>query len=175
MRLWAVVMAALIFLTGCFHGSVASSDGAKYIAELGEMIQRSDRIVVNEHSFELDAYDFAAHKSLLSHDVIYDSRELNRQQKALFLATVQQLKPETQDAFPACIFEPHHTVLFFSGVKLISTMKICFQCGQVKWDASTTTPPWALYSGLSGFISGIGLQPVRDWRALARQHLNVGS
>lgn len=144
-------------------------DGREYIAELSDAIQRADRIVVTEHSSQFDAYDVTSGKSLVPEEIVYGTRQLGSQQKALFLSTVEQLDPKTQDAFPACIFESHHTVMFYAGGNLESTMDICFQCGQVKWSATRTTPPWSLYSGLAAFIEGIGFQPERDWAALAAQ------
>ena len=146
-------------------------EGRAYITELSNMIRGSDRIVVTEHSFQDDAYDADSGKSLIPNDVIYGTRQLTSQQRELFLSTINQLDPKTQDAFPACIFEPHHTIRFYAGDKLKSTMDICFQCGQVEWDATSTTPPWSLYSGLATFIKDVGFQPERDWAALARRHV----
>lgn len=145
-------------------------EGREYKAALSAMIKRADKIVVTEHSFQDDLYDEDTGKSLIPNEVVYGTRELNQQQKNLFLSTIDGLNPTTQDAFPACIFEPHHTVTFFADGKLISSMEICFQCGQVEWDATKATPPWSLYSGLATFIKAIGFEPERDWTALAKQH-----
>ena len=146
-------------------------DGQAYLGALAEIIQRSDRISVTEHSYEYDAYDTEAGRSLIPDEVVYGTRELDASQEGLFLSTIQALDPKTQDAFAACIFEPHHTVRFYTAGKLTSTMKICFECGQVEWDATKTTPPWSLPSGLATFINGIGFSPDRDWAALAKQHM----
>ena len=145
--------------------------GREYRDDLSGMIRRSDRIVVTEHSYQYDAYDMDAGKSLIPDEIVYGARELNQQQKEFFLSTVDRLDPKTQDAFPACIFEPHHTVQFYLDGKLSSTMEICFQCGQVEWDATKASPPWSLYSGLATFIDGIGFKAERDWHTLAKSHL----
>lgn len=176
MKKIAAVLLMAIAAAGCqARAGIAAEvqaddrDGREYITELSDAIQRADRIVVTEHSSQFDAYDVTSGKSLVPEEIVYGTRQLSSQQKALFLSTVEQLDPKTQDAFPACIFESHHTVMFYAGGKLESTMDICFQCGQVKWSATRTTPPWSLYSGLAAFIEGIGFQPERDWAALAAQ------
>lgn len=159
--------------TGASTRSTQSEDqeGRAYQEALAETIHRSDRIVVTEHSFQYDAYDTDTGKSLIRNEIVYGTRELDASQADLLLSTVKGLDPKTQDAFPACIFAPHHTVRFYAASKLISTMEICFECGQVKWDATRATPPWSLYAGLATFIKGIGFSPERDWSALAKRHL----
>jgi hypothetical protein len=145
-------------------------NGRVYLGALAETIQRSDRISVTEHSYQYDAYHTEAGKSLIPNEIVYGTRELDASRKAIFLSTVNALDPKTQDAFAACIFEPHHTVRFYTAGKLTSTMEICFECGQVEWDGTKATPPWSLPSGLATFIKDIGFSPDRDWAILAKQH-----
>ena len=94
---------------------------------------------------------------------------LTEAQIEMFLATMEALDAKTQTGFSACIIEPHHTIAFFAGSKLTSTMHICFKCNQVSWDATTATPPEGLYEGLRIFIKAIGMQPSRDWKLLASE------
>lgn len=145
--------------------------GLAYRDELAGLIRRSDRIVVTEHSYLYDAYDAQAGKSLIPEEVVYGSLPLSQSQKDFFLATVDGLDPELQDAFAACIYEPHHRIEFYALDKRISTMAICFKCSQVRWDATSATPPWSLYSGLGALMREVGFSPERDWAALAEQHL----
>lgn len=147
------------------------SSGLEYRNALAELIERSDRIVVSEHSFEFDAYDAQAGKSRIPETVVYGRRELSGDQRAFFLSTVEGLDPATQDAFTACIFEPHHTIEFYAQDERIGTMAICFKCSQVEWDGAAMAPPWALYSGLAKLVEAAGFSPERDWGALAEQHL----
>lgn len=149
----------------------ADREGRQYRQELTELIRKSDRIVVTEHSYEYDAYDMDAGKSLIDDEIVYGTRELDAAQKAFFLSTIEALDPKTQDAIAACIFEPHHTIEFYAAGKLASTMDICFQCGQVEWDKTRASPPWALYSGLAAVVEHIGFSPDRDWATLAKRHL----
>lgn len=162
----ASIFAILLLIAGC-----AQKQGKTYLNELSNAIHDSDRIIVTEHSFELDAYDMDKNVSLLPETVVYRTLELNQEQKNMFLSAIKQLDPKTQDAFPACIFEPHHTVYFHVKGKLRSTMQICFGCGQVEWSATQATPPWSLYGGLQSVIKNLGLQPERDWPILAQEHL----
>ena len=150
--------------------SVALS-GLAYRDALAGMIRRADRIVVTEHSYLYDAYDADAGKSLIPSEVVYGSHQLSPAQKDFFQSTIDGLDPTTQDAFAACVFEPHHRIEFYAGGERISTMANCFKCSQVKWDATSATPPWSLYPGLAALVEEAGFSPKRDWAALARQHL----
>lgn len=149
----------------------ADSSGAEYRNQLAEMIRRSERIVVTEHSYAFDAYDSKAGKSLIPDEVVYGTHELSGGQADFFLDTVNGLDPRTQDAVTACIFEPHHTIRFYAADESVSTMKICFKCAQVEWDGSELDPPWALCTGLAAVVKAAGFSPERDWQALAQQHL----
>jgi hypothetical protein len=168
MRTRTLSLLLLLLIAGCEAGG-----GRQYIDDLSAMIRRSDRIVVTEHSSSLDAYDFESETSPLPEQVVYATRELSQAQRQKFLHTIENLAPAIQDAFPACVPEIHHTVHFYSHGELISKMEICFECGQVIWNATKATPPWALYSGLASFIEDIGLEPERDWDALAKKHASV--
>ncbi len=158
----------ILLFCGC---APAKPQGGEYQQTLAKMIEQSDRIVVTEHSDQFDAFDANAGKSLIQSEIVYGTHELDASQKRLFLSTVRDLDPKLQNAFPLCIIEPHHSIRFYAGGKLTSTMDICFKCGQVEWDATKATPPWSLYSGLETLITAIGFSPKRDWSALAKQHL----
>ena len=149
----------------------ADTSGAQYRSQLAEMIRRSERIVVTEHSYPFDAYDTKAGKSLIPDEVVYGTRELSGREVDFFLDTVNGLDPSTQDAFAACIFEPHHTIRFYTAAESVSTMKICFKCWQVEWDGTELAPPWALYTGLAAVVKEAGFSPERDWASLAQPHL----
>lgn len=147
------------------------SDGLEYRKALAGLIRRADRIVVTEHSYLYDAYDADAGKSLIPNEVVYGRHPLSPSQRDFFQSLVDGLDPTTQDAFAACIFEPHHRIEFYAAGERISTMAICFKCSQVKWDATSAIPPWSLYSGLAALMEEVGFSSERDWVALAKQHL----
>ena len=150
---------------------IADAEGQRYIQALVSAIDSADRIVVTEHSFDYDAYDMENQRSLLDQPVVYATKELSQEQVTAFRSSISALNSATQDAFAACIFEPHHTVTFYRSGQPQSAMRICFECAQVEWGATSITPPWSLYGGLREFVSSIGLQPDRDWRALAMEHV----
>ena len=165
MKLWRL---AFLLMTLCACSRTGSS---AYLTALEDAIRSADRIVIAEHSSPVDLYDAAAGKPLAHKEFVYRTVELNDSQRSQFLKLIEGLDPKEQDAFPACIFEGHHTVRFYAGAKLVSSLQVCFECGQVEWPVTNATPPWSLVPGLEKVIRNAGLQPKRDWAELARAHL----
>lgn len=151
----------LLFLPLIAHAAVPAGSQA-YIDALSRTIRSADRIVVTEHSFALD--------SVVQQEVVYRTRELGIGQRSSFRKLVERINPQSQSVYSACMFEPHHTIHFYSRNEEISTMRICFKCNQIEWDGSKDAPPGAIYGALRSFILRIGLEPSRDWRALAEAH-----
>jgi hypothetical protein len=104
---------------------------------------------------------------------VYWTVDLSAEQKQMFLQTVENLDPKTQDDFSLCSFDPHHTVRFYAREELLSTMQICFKCSQVAWRDAPGLPPWSLFSGLHDFFERIGLKPDQNWSELAWAHLQM--
>lgn len=144
--------------------------GIQFIQNLQNLITRSDRIIVTEHSNEFDFIDGKIDRSLIPEKIVYKTKELSPEQSTTFLGMVKNLDDKTEVSAPACIFEPHHSIAFFSGKKQIGTMEICFGCGQVEWTEFPKELPAGLITGLAGFISQIGMEPKRDWHMLAQKH-----
>lgn len=170
-----ILLAALLAVSSC-----KPRERGQYLDDLGATIQRSDQIVITEHSSGWDAIkdlplgEGGHVESLIGDDVVYERRELSGAQKQMFFETVAGLDPKPRDAFTACVPEIHHTIRFLKAQKVISTMDICFQCGDIFWNGTKATPePDALYSGLFDVMTRIGLHPERDWKALAREHLQL--
>lgn len=168
-RIFMIVLLVLA-LSACGAAGSEGTGSSEYKADLLALIERSDRIVVTEHSGPYDNYQTNAGKPRAPEQIVYRARELDAKQKARFLDIVRDMDETEQDAFPACVFEPHHTIRFHAQDELISTMRICFMCGQVEWNGSSATPPWSLYSALAALIDDIGLQAERDWQGLAVRH-----
>ena len=146
-------------------------DGRRYIEILADEISSADQIVVTEHSFEFDAYDYNAKKSQIKSQIIYNSVELSPAQKMGFARTIRGLKPDIVSGASLCIFAPHHSIAFYRAGVQTSLMEICFDCDQVEWRRANYLPPESLFPALSALISGIGLQPERDWAKLAAEHV----
>jgi hypothetical protein len=151
--------------------SASDAEGRRYLAALVAAIDSAERIVVSEHSFKYDAPDDKGEEVLRANPIVYGTQELSQEQRAAFKATISKLDPATPEAFAACIFEPHHTVTFFRSNEEPSAMLICFECGDVRWKSTSSTAPESLIGGLGELVESVGLEPFRDWRALAREHL----
>lgn len=147
-----------------------NGEGRAYIKELAAAVGESDRIVVTEHSNVDDVLDELTQPQRPKdyRPIIYAARELSPLERSKFLIAIRSMAVATQDAEPACIFEPHHTITFFRANRQTSAMRICFQCGQVEWDGSSNTRPWSLVPTLQTLIAGLGMKEERNWRTLAR-------
>jgi hypothetical protein len=160
----------IVSLTDVRAERTDSGEGQLYINALGEAVQKAEQIVVTEHSDVSDVFD-SNPQSLRAEKyrpIIYNTHELSSSERADFLNAVKKMEPNTQDAFTACAFEPHHTITFVRQRRAMSTLRVCFQCGQVEWDGSNKTPPWSLIPTLKNMIEKIGMKGKRDWYALAK-------
>lgn len=147
-----------------------SGDGRMYINALAEALQESDRIVVTEHSNVDDILDpeTQPQRPIEYIPIVYATHELTPSDRAVFLNSVKSMPAKTQDSEPACIFEPHHTISFYRGKTQTSSMRICFQCGQVEWDGTTKSRPRSLVPALKTLLANWGMQAERDWHTLAK-------
>lgn len=147
-----------------------SGEGQLYMNALAEAVLRADRIVVTEHSNVNDVLESDTRQPPAGsyRPLIYNTHEFTTHERADFLHAVMIIDPKTQDAFAACVFEPHHSITFFKQGRMVSTLRVCFQCGQVELDGSDKTPPWALVPVLKDMIGKIGMKDERDWHALAK-------
>ncbi|WP_374356392.1 hypothetical protein [Chitinimonas sp.] len=162
-KLFGALLAAAM-LCGCVQ---SDSSGKQYLADLGNLIGKADRIVLVEHSSSYDLFQIQKGEQIPLEEIAYRRIQLTAQQKDRFQSMIMALPPETQNAFPACIIEAHHRIEFYQAGKKIDSMEVCFVCGQVEWGGTKATPPWALYGGLEGFVASVGLQPKREWASLA--------
>jgi hypothetical protein len=136
--------------------------GGKYLRDLRAAIENADDITITEHSDK--SYYITPDRGLEGYkEQVYAVVKISQSEKRGLIEMVNALDTTTQNAFPACIFDPHHRLAFHSKGKLASTMEVCFECGQIEWDGSTQTPPWAIYRGMKAFVAGIGLHPKADW------------
>jgi len=145
--------------------------GRQYLDDLATLVRRADRIVVVEHSSPMDGDNDYARGLLERNEFVYGTRSLSPSQRRWFASTIEGLDARTQDVFPACIAEVHHTLLFYLRDKQISRLDVCFECGQVLWQGSRADPPWSIYPGLALVIDEVGLHPKRDWKKLASERV----
>ena len=168
MRLLILISCLFFASCGSDISSPKHSDGKAYKDALISAIESADKITVTEHSSKLDLLDDPNSIQSVAEDIEYQVVSLDGASKKKFSALMHDMNEKTQNSFPGCIFQAHHTVRFFSGERVTSTMRICFECGQVQWDGASRVPPRALYSALSDFILSVGFKPKQDWRARAR-------
>lgn len=166
-----LVLRLLIALVVLLAAGCAKEEGQHYLDAVKNAIRASDRIVVTEHSSYTDAVSVEGGDPLISNPIVHRSVELNAEQVELFLSVLDKLDPKTQTAFPLCIIDVHHTIHFYSKGKPTSSMGICFTCGQVEWSGTSVAPPASLYDGLEDVVKQLGLEPKRDWVALAQKYL----
>jgi hypothetical protein len=144
-----------------------------YKGALLRAISMAERIVVSEHS---DRYDGMAQyvdgqpepqwRSIIT----YNKREMNANQKNAFLARISAMPAFDEEIVTACIFQPRHTIEFYTGGKMSSAMRICFQCGQSEWDGSKKIAPRYIYAPLEAVVKEMGFSPERDWHNLRLAH-----
>ncbi len=141
-----------------------NEQGAKYLRELLSAVRQADVITITEHSHMTDY--LRPDRGVDGYkEKIYAVVKISQSEKRGLIDIVSSLDPKTQDAFSACIFEPHHRLAFYRSGKLTSTMEVCFECGQIEWDGTSQRPPWAIFDGMRAYISSIGLHPKSDWWA----------
>lgn len=147
------------------------SEGAAYKRDLIRAIEKADKIVVTEHSNQFDFYDYKISNVIPHDEVTYETVVLSEQDTLKFKKIVKAVPNEMPEAIAACLYDPHHTVRFFSGDKLMSTLDVCFGCGRERWNGTKHNPPVYFNEGMRKFIQGIGLKPGRKWKELAFEQL----
>lgn len=144
------------------------NDGVRYQEAFSEAIKASDRVVFIEHSDRADfPIEDVNRKDLPRYE--YRRVELSAAQKASFLRDVLTMESKTQTVFTACMFIPHHTLEFYSGKRLTSSMQICFHCGDIQWDGTELVRPEGLFHPIMTLLSKVGFEQERDWEALRKQ------
>lgn len=172
MSKYALCLLLSLALLGNASVSASPADeGRHYIRALAAEIQQADRIVITEHAFDYDAFDGKKMKTRLPLPLVYATRELTPTQRTAFASMVSGLSPRPRTILAMCLPEPHHTVRFYRNGIESSKLEICFGCGQTKWSGTTLSSPPSLETGLKEMVSGVGLHPTLDWKALARTYL----
>lgn len=168
-----IALLLLLMLPSVSLRAVDADDGKLYKEALIKAIKEADRIVVTEHSDRMDFPREEVNRQDLP-QYEYGKVELDPPARAKFLRNVEALNPVTQDVFASCIFVPHHSVAFYSGSTLNSTMRVCFHCGDIDWDGSKRVYPKAIWSAISSLIKDVGFHEERDWTALLNDQRRKG-
>jgi len=153
-----------------------ANDGRRYKEALVKAIKVSDRIVVTEHS---DRSDFPEGEQMQKDlpQLEYGRVELDGPARAKFLANAESMDGTTNTTFNKCFFIPHHTLRFYSGAKLKSTMEVCFKCRDIVWDGARLVRPVGLWTAITPLIEDAGFHTDRDgeiWAARLEKRRKEG-
>lgn len=149
-----------------------NNNGAKFKQDLERTIANSDRIVVLQHSHASDFKGIVASSSKAPY-YSYGSRVLSTGAKADFLSRVSHLsaynsRPSNRE------FEPHHTIKFYSGGRLKSTMLVSFGINEVRWNGSKHVASQDIMRAIGPVVSNAGYRTSRDWNGLAKIEYSNG-
>ena len=147
---------------------VVKSDPKLFNSALAEAIEKSDKIVIKEHSHKVDFFGTPAEEANPP-TYTYARKELTPGEKILFLENVRNLKGEEVTEHTLCMFVPHHTIDFYEGGQLKNSMKVCYKCNEVKWNGTAHDASKDVFKALSPAISRAGMHTHRAWDALAKQ------
>lgn len=161
-RYLLLLVCSLLF--ACSSEKNDAGEGAAYKADLLTAIRQSSKIVVTEHSSEMDFIE--AGQAATQKERVYRSVTLTSRDRENFINAIEQVSDATSQLVSACIFDPHHTVYFLVQGKLSSKLDVCFECSQQQWNATKHTPPADIYGGLAQFIKSVKLNPEREWVSL---------
>ncbi|MCW1887731.1 hypothetical protein OKA04_23540 [Luteolibacter flavescens] len=147
---------------------VMDDHGPAYKAQLIECIREAESITITEHSDRVDFYEPGG--PLQQNPPIFEYRTivLTENQKYAFLRAVEEMEAATEYGSNRCGFEAHHRLTFLRDGQNVSSISICFKCGEALWSQTEFTEPKGLMDVLRSAVEGAGLEPERDWRALAK-------
>ncbi len=145
-----------------------NGDALKYNQALVEAIQNADKIVIKEHSNQVDFFgtipDYSA-----APQYTYARKVLSPGEKILFLEGAKKLKGDKSRGLTNCLFAPHHRIDFYELGQLKSSMKVCYKCNEIKWNGTSYQPSEDVFDAVTPAINRAGMKANRDWDALANQ------
>lgn len=146
--------------------------GTPYAQALAGTIVRAERIVISQHADPFDGVDKSAAGARQPQAVVvYGEHELTQNQKLLLLDAILGMPASVHGAPPVGVFEARHTLSFYSEGRLLSTMALCFKCGQIRWQGGLEAPyPDEMLSTLKKAINNFGVTTDRDWDQYALAH-----
>ncbi|NHZ66922.1 hypothetical protein [Massilia genomosp. 1] len=156
----------------------------QFTREIIAVVRSADKILLTEHSSQLDALDSEQGLSLIPIDIIYISKILTKEQSALLIdlllegdkeSSVSQrvdLKPFMPEVgAKSCLFSPHHSIIFFREKRELGKITVDFVCGKAEWRGSAAEVPGPFVSRFYEFWKSAGIEPHKNWEKLADQYL----
>lgn len=162
----ALACLSLLVLNQCQTREIHETHGPIFRETLVQTLRKATAVRIEEHS---SPYDVEGRKwSDAGADRVYGSVKLDEKARISFLKQVEFMNPASVGGYAMCLPEFHHTVRFYEDERLISTMKVCFECGIINWDACRLKCPDDFFKVLDPVVTEAGLHPKRDWKALAK-------
>jgi len=121
-------------------------------------IDGAKEVRVIEHSSRWDYSDNAVHPEKIYTTIVLNADEKNRLKAALIPS-----QDRSATTFHSCIFEPHHRIEFVNPDNGISTVEICFVCGELDIGNGQRILPDGWDTTLKNFISSLHLRPDGPW------------
>ncbi len=157
---------SLLVLNQCQTREIHETHGPIFRETLVQTLRKATTVRIEEHSSPGDFPDRKLSES--RPDIHYGNSTLSPDTRSAFLNRVEALSPVSSGGYAMCLPEFHHTLRFYEREKLISTMKVCFECEIINWDACRLKCPDDLFKVLDLVVTEAGLRPKRDWKALAK-------
>lgn len=159
--------ACLLLLNHCKTHNPHENDAAVFRETLLQTLRKATAVKIEEHSSPLDFPD--RKWSDPGPEIHYGTLTLSAEARVAFLKRVEAMDSASSGELSACIPAFHHSVRFYEGERLISTMKICFECEIIDWDACNLKCPDDFFRVLDPVVTEAGLHPKRNWKALVKQ------
>lgn len=148
-------------------GQPGANRGAEaYKASLVQAITRADKIVIKEHSNQADFSEVVSDINSAPY-YKYGSTELTLAEKNGLLNNVQRMSSRAKSEYTLCAFTPHHTIELYEQGRLVSKIRVCYECSDVKWNGTTSQVPADLINALSPTIRRAGFTTNKSWKAEA--------
>ncbi len=177
-----LVLSALVLINSCASNPApgktendpttikykAKAAAKKYNLELLDAILDADKIVIKEHSDKVDFFGMTPEPSPTP-QYTYATKELNMGEKMLLRDDIMALEGVAKTKVFNGLFVPHHTMEFYEQGVLKSSMKICFDCPAVRWDAASRVESEDVLKALTVAVKRAGMHPNQTWDAVARE------
>ncbi|MBX3741740.1 MAG: hypothetical protein KF712_12160 [Akkermansiaceae bacterium] len=138
-----------------------------YRDQLADAIRGADTVRIIEQSHPMDFLGPERKAAFRKPRRIYRQADLPPAAASFLESSIRSLDARTEDNRTRCAFLDHHIIQFRNKGNTTSTLRICFQCGDITWDGSDRLPPKQLLGTLRRFLISQGFQPERDWAKLA--------
>lgn len=159
-----------VFIYSCASSpavDLLKREGAKFNRDLTEAVRSADKIMIVEYSHSSDFNELNIDPTKAP-SYTYSRKTLTSEDREYFAQQVNQLSNAKREVYAKCAFVPHHTIYFYQNGKPTSSMKICFKCGDIKWEnGSKHIESKDLFKALNAVVKRAGLSPDADWKKKA--------